>query len=68
MSADTKQEESEILNIQLITTLLFIIALVVTIFLNLNQKYKLLYNKSIISDEESTNLLKTNRILLLLYF
>lgn len=68
MTVDTKQEEAEILDIQLITTLLFIIALVVSIFLNLNQKYKLLYNEGIISDEEASNLLKTNRILILAIF
>lgn len=68
MTVDTKQEEAEILDIQLITTLLFIIALVVSIFLNLNQKYKLLYNEGIISDEEASNLLKTNRILILALF
>lgn len=68
MTVNTKQEEAEILDIQLITTLLFIIALVVSIFLNLNQKYKLLYNEGIISDEEASNLLKTNRILILALF
>jgi nucleoside recognition membrane protein YjiH len=68
MIVDTKPEESEILNIQLITTLLFIIALIVSIFLNLNEKYKLLYNEGIISDEEASNLLKTNRIFIVALF
>jgi len=68
MVVDTKPEESEILNIQLITTLLFIIALIVSIFLNLNEKYKLLYNEGIISDEEASNLLKTNRIFIVALF
>jgi len=68
MTVDTRQEESEILNIQLISTLLFIIALIVSIFLNLNEKYKLLYNEGIISDEEANNLLKTNRIFIVALF
>lgn len=68
MTVDTRQEESEILNIQLIATLLFIIALIVSIFLNLNEKYKLLYNEGIISDEEANNLLKTNRIFIVALF
>ncbi len=68
MSVDTRKEESEILNIQLIATLLFIIALLISIFLNLNEKYKLLYNEGIISDEEASNLLKTNRIFIVALF
>lgn len=68
MIVDTRQEESEILNLQLIATLLFIIALIVSIFLNLNEKYKLLYNEGIISDKEASNLLKTNRIFIVALF
>lgn len=68
MIVDTRQEESEILNLQLIATLLFIIALIVSIFLNLNEKYKLLYNEGIISDKEASNLLKTNRVFIVALF
>jgi divalent metal cation (Fe/Co/Zn/Cd) transporter len=68
MAVDTRKEEAEILNLQLIATLLFIIALVVSIFLNLNEKYKLLYREGIISDKEAINLLKTNRIFIVALF
>ena len=39
-----------------------------TKLLRLNQKYKLLYNEGIISDEEASNLLKTNKIFILALF
>lgn len=65
MSVDTREAEAEVIDIQIVTSFLFILTLIVSIFLNINERNKILYNEPFLTDEQADAILKTNRIVIL---
>lgn len=65
---NTKDEEIILMDIQMVASLVFIITIMVSIYLNSNEKHKLKYGEGFISDEASLSILKTNRIVIVALF
>ncbi len=68
MQVDTREEEAALIDIQIVTSIFFIISIVITIFLNLNEKDKLLYNDPFWDNKTASAILKRNRLLLFILF
>lgn len=69
---DTKYQEIDLIEVQTVASFLFIITIIISIFLNLNEKYKLECGRGYIDDDLSYNILLGNRIvifiILIVYF
>ena len=61
-----KQEEINLLNIQLITSLALIIAISISIILTYNQKLDLQNKKTIFNKKQTHNISYTNRLIILI--
>ncbi len=68
MSVDTKEAEAEVIDIQIVASFIFILTLIVSIFLNINERNRLLYNKPFLTNEQADAILKTNRFVILALF
>ena len=68
MSVDTREAEAEVIDIQIVASFIFILTLIVSIFLNINERNKLLYNKPFLTNEQADAILKTNRFVILALF
>lgn len=60
---NTKNEEVNLLDLQIITTIIFVASLILSIYLTYNDKLKLLEEEGIFDDELSNKLAIFNRIL-----
>ena len=65
MSVDTREAEAEVIDIQIVASFIFILTLIVSIFLNINERNKLLYNKPFLTSKQADAILKANRIIIL---
>lgn len=65
MSVDTREAEAEVIDIQIVTSFLFILTIIVSIFLNINERNKILYNEPFLTSKQVDAILKTNRIVIL---
>lgn len=60
------KKEVQILDIQIIATILFIVSLIISIILTYDEKLKLISKKGIFSDEEAKKISLFNRILVVI--
>lgn len=63
---NTNNEEVKLLDLQIITTVIFIASLILSIYLTYNDKLKLLEEEAIFDDELSNKLAIFNRILVVI--
>lgn len=59
---DTKKEEVDILNIQIIATIIYILSLFISYILTYNDRYKTITNKSLLGKKKTKNLSIFNRV------
>ena len=60
------KKEIQLLDIQIIATILFIVSLFISIILTYDEKFKLIYNKGIFTDKEANQIALFNRILVVI--
>lgn len=63
---NTKNEEVNLLDLQIMTTIIFVASLILSIYLTYNDKLKLLEQETIFNDELSNKLAIFNRILVVI--
>lgn len=60
------KKELQVLDIQIIATILFIVSLIISAFLTYDEKIKIINNKGIFTNEQSRNIALFNRILVVI--